>query len=37
MADLFVEDVKKAYEALLAPKGKTIVKQRSARESHAVS
>jgi glutamate decarboxylase len=37
MADLFVEDVKKAYEALLAPKVKTIVKQRSPRESHPVS
>jgi len=37
MADLFVEDVKKAYETLLAPKTKTIVKQRSPRESHPVS
>jgi len=36
MADLFVEDVKKAYAALLAPKTKTIVKQRSAREAHSV-
>jgi len=37
MADLFVEDVKKAYAALLAPRAKTVVKQRSPRESHPVS
>jgi hypothetical protein len=37
MADLFVEDIKKAYAALLAPKTKTIVKQRSPREAHPVS
>jgi len=34
MADLFVEDVKKALAALSAPKTKTVVKQRSRRESH---
>jgi hypothetical protein len=37
MADLFVDDIKKAYAALLAPKTKTIVKQRSPREAHPVS
>jgi glutamate decarboxylase len=37
MADLFVDDIKKAYAALLAPKTKTIVKQRSPREAHSVS
>jgi glutamate decarboxylase len=37
MADLFVEDVKKAYSALLAPRTKTVVKQRSPREAHPVS
>jgi hypothetical protein len=37
MADLFVDDIKKAYAALMAPKTKTIVKQRSPREAHSVS